>query len=130
MKKMMQEARKARIMQSLHQCPKCGTPGSFYIELKVDKWTGKKSAYAKCSACGFEATLEDIPAFADEFWVYSKLSDMVYMEESKLGAKSIEENVVAGAESVEQQEGALEEGGGGENVEIIEEEEEELQEEE
>jgi len=122
MKKMMQEARKARIMQSLHQCPRCGTPGSFYIELKVDKWTGRRSAYARCSACGFEATLEDIPAFADEFWVYSKLSDMVYMEESKLGVKNVEENIVAGVEGVEQQEGVSEESESEENVEIIEEE--------
>ena len=74
----MQEARKVRAYQSLQQCPLCGDPHGLTIEIKVDKSSGKKSAYVRCSTCKFEYVFESIPSIADEFWVYSKLLDMVY----------------------------------------------------
>jgi len=77
MKKLMQEARKVRAFQSLQQCPMCGDPHGLTIAIKMDKELGKKSAYVKCSSCGFEYFFETIPVIADEFWVYSKLLDMV-----------------------------------------------------
>ncbi len=77
MKKMMQEARKARAKQSLHQCPVCGNPYSLSIEMKEDKWTSVKTAYIRCSACGFEMTMENLPPIADEFWVYAKVLDAI-----------------------------------------------------
>ncbi len=76
-KKMMQEARKTRARESLRQCPVCGNPHSLSIEVKEDKWTGRKTAYVRCSVCGFETVLENLPPIADEFWIYSRVLDMV-----------------------------------------------------
>ncbi len=76
-KKMMQEARKARARESLRQCPVCGNPYSLSIEVKEDKWTSRKTAYIRCSVCGFETVLENLPPIADEFWIYSRVLDMV-----------------------------------------------------
>ncbi len=76
-KKMMQEARKARAQESLRQCPVCGNPHSLSIEVKEDKWTSRKTAYIRCSVCGFETVLENLPPIADEFWIYSRVLDMV-----------------------------------------------------
>jgi len=77
MRKMMQEARKVRVRESLRQCPVCGSPHSLSIEIKENKWTGIKTAHVVCSACGFEVTLENLPPIADEFWVYSRILDQV-----------------------------------------------------
>ncbi len=90
-KKLMQEARMARVHQSIRQCPVCGNPYSLTIEIKVDKKTGKKQAYVRCSACKFEYLFETIPAIADEFWVYSKLLDMVH--EGLIGGAKVEERI-------------------------------------
>jgi len=76
-KKMMQEARKVRAQESLRQCPVCGNPHSLSIEVKEDKWTSRKTAYVRCSLCGFETVLGNLPPIADAFWVYSKVLDMV-----------------------------------------------------
>ena len=78
MKKLMQEARRTRAYQSLQQCPVCGDPHGLSIEIKQDKNSGRKSAYVRCSSCKFEYHFDTIPSIADEFWVYSKLLDMVY----------------------------------------------------
>ena len=78
MKKLMQEAKKTKAYQSIRQCPVCGDPHALSIAIVQDKEGGKKQAHVKCSSCKFEYMFEAIPAIADEFWVYSKLLDMVY----------------------------------------------------
>ncbi len=75
MKKMMLEAKKTRMRESLRQCPVCGTPFSLMIEIKQDKTRDVKHAVVRCSACGFEVTFENLPPIADEYWVYSKVLD-------------------------------------------------------
>ena len=77
MKKLMQEARKARARESLRQCPVCGSPNTLSIDIKEDRWTGIKNAVVRCSACGFEMKLDNLPPIADEFWIYSKVLDAV-----------------------------------------------------
>jgi len=106
---MMQEARKARARESLRQCPVCGNPHSLSIDVKEDKWTGRKSAHIRCSSCGFEATLEDLPPIADEFWIYSKVLDMVQGEVVPQNETTIKaEETVTPTEEVKDKESALE----------------------
>jgi len=83
MKKLMQEARKVRVKESLRQCPICGNPNSFSIEIEIDKESGRKSAHIMCSNCRFEYSMQNLPAIADEFWVYSKVLDMIQKETIK-----------------------------------------------
>ncbi len=77
MKKLMQEARKVRVRESLRQCPICGNPNSFSIEIEIDKESGRKSAHIMCINCHFEYSMQNLPTIADEFWVYSKVLDMI-----------------------------------------------------
>jgi len=105
-KKMMQEARKVRAYQSLRQCPVCGNPYSLSIVIKVDKETDKKSAEVFCTACGFRYTFPEIPIIADEFWVYSKVLDVVQEVPPKSKAPEIAETQPPPAEGVEQTSGA------------------------
>ena len=125
MKKLMQEARKVKAYQSLQQCPVCGDPHGLSIAIRVDKETGRKSAYIRCSSCKFEHLFESIPAIADEFWVYSKLLDMVeagaiLKPVQVVEEKSVkEEAVTAEGEAVEAKEPHEEEGP---EFEVIEEE--------
>ena len=95
-KKMMQEARKVRARESLRQCPVCGNPYSLSIEVKEDKWTSRKTAYVRCSLCGFETALENLPPIADAFWVYSKVLDMV---QSASATSSVEASLASESES-------------------------------
>lgn len=90
-KKMMQEARKTRALQSLRQCPVCGNPYSLSITIKVDKEVDKKSAKVYCTACGFEYEFPEIPVIADEFWVYSRTLDIVQGAPRKVEAFATEE---------------------------------------
>jgi len=83
MKKLMQEARKVRVKESLRQCPICGNPNSFSIEIEIDKESGRKSAHIMCANCHFEYSMQNLPAIADEFWVYSKVLDMIQKETIK-----------------------------------------------
>lgn len=104
-KKMMQDARKVRATQSLRQCPVCGNPNSLSIMIKVDKQTDKRSAEVVCSACGFSHTFPEIPVIADEFWVYSKVLDIVQSAEVKakpIATEAVESKVIGveGAEEV------------------------------
>lgn len=87
-KKMMQEARKVRAQESLRQCPVCGNPYSLSIEVKEDKWTSRKTAYVRCSLCGFETVLENLPPIADAFWVYSRVLDMVQSVSATSGVEA------------------------------------------
>jgi transcription elongation factor Elf1 len=103
LKKLMQEARMVKVRQNIRQCPVCGNPYSLTIEIKVDKKTGKKQAYVRCSACKFEHLFETIPAIADEFWVYSRLLDMVHeglIREAKIeeGVEKVESEAVEGSQ--------------------------------
>jgi len=77
MKKLMQEARRARARESLRQCPVCGSPNTLSIDIKEDRWTGIKNAVVRCSSCGFEMKLDNLPPIADEFWIYSRVLDAV-----------------------------------------------------
>jgi len=113
MKKLMQEARKARARESLRQCPVCGAPSALSIDLKEDRWTGIKTAFVKCSACGFEMKLENLPPIADEFWVYSKVLDAVRGE---VATASLE----GGATEVAEGGGETEEGGEKAEIEFVE----------
>ncbi len=88
-KKMMQEARKVRAKQSLHQCPLCGNPHSLSIEIKENKRTGTKTAYVHCSNCGLDIVLENLPSIVDEFWVYSRVLDEV--QKSAYGEVAVQE---------------------------------------
>jgi len=97
MKKLMQEARKARARESLKQCPVCGSPYTLSITIKEDKWTGIKTATVTCSACGFSVTLENLPPIADEFWVYSRVLDSV--RSSTAGGESLGGGVAEGSGS-------------------------------
>jgi len=108
-RKMMQEARRARVRESLRQCPVCGSPHSLSIDIKENKWTGIKTAHVVCSVCGFEVTLENLPPIADEFWVYSRILDQVQ------GMGRPAEAASGGGEVVEEAraEGSAEEAGGG-----------------
>ena len=106
MKKMMQEARKVRARESLRQCPVCGNPHSLSIEVKEDKWTSRKTAYVRCSLCGFETVLENLPPIADAFWVYSKVLDMVQSASATGGAEA---PLISESESKAQVEEAKEE---------------------
>lgn len=126
-KKMMQEARKVRAYQSLRQCPVCGNPYSLSIVIKVDKETDKKSAEVFCTACGFRYTFPEIPIIADEFWVYSKVLDVVQEVPPKSKAPEIAETQSPPAEGVEQTGGA--EGLEEVEAEIVEEVEEVTEEE-
>ena len=125
MKKLMQEARKTRAYQSLQQCPVCGDPHGLSIAIRVDKETGRKSAYIRCSSCKFEYLFESIPAIADEFWVYSKLLDMVEAGAISKPVQVVEEKsvkeeaIVAEGEAAEAKEPHEEEGP---EFEVIEEE--------
>ncbi|MDK6029109.1 hypothetical protein QPL79_07005 [Ignisphaera sp. 4213-co] len=112
-KKLMQEARKVRAYQSLQQCPVCGDPHGLSIEIRQNKNSGVKSAYVRCSTCKFEYVFETIPSIADEFWVYSKLLDLVYSGTIKPkqivsmkteSAESIEAEVVAKESQLEVEE--------------------------
>lgn len=105
-KKMMQDARKVRAYQSLRQCPVCGNPYSLSIVIKVDKETDKKSAEVFCTACGFRYTFPEIPIIADEFWVYSKVLDVVQEVPPKSKTPEIAETQPPPAEGVEQTSGA------------------------
>jgi len=112
-KKMMQDARKVRAAQSLRQCPVCGNPNSLSIMIKVDKQTDKRSAEVVCSVCGFSHTFPEIPAIADEFWVYSKVLDIVQSAEVKakpVATEAVESRVVGveGAEEVPVEESEIE----------------------
>jgi transcription elongation factor Elf1 len=77
-KKMMQEAKKVKAYESLRQCPVCGNPHSLSIDLNEDKSSGRKDAFIKCAACGFEYSMRNLPPIADVFWVYSKILDNVH----------------------------------------------------
>ncbi len=110
MKKLMQEARKARARESLRQCPLCGSPSTLSIHIKEDKWTGIKSAVVRCSACGFEMKLENLPPIADEFWIYSKVLDAVKGETAATQPST--------AQEAEAQKEAKAEEGSGEGVEV------------
>jgi transcription elongation factor Elf1 len=99
---MMQDARKVRAYQSLRQCPVCGNPYSLSIVIKVDKETDKKSAEVFCTACGFRYTFPEIPIIADEFWVYSKVLDVVQEVPPKSKTPEIAETQPPPAEGVEQ----------------------------
>ncbi|MEM1541746.1 MAG: hypothetical protein QW101_03770 [Ignisphaera sp.] len=79
-KKMMQEARKVKAYESLKQCPVCGNPHSLTISIKTDKTGEKRSAEVICNVCGFEHRFNEIPSIADEFWIYSKVLDIVHSE--------------------------------------------------
>jgi transcription elongation factor Elf1 len=103
---MMQDARKVRAYQSLRQCPVCGNPYSLSIVIKVDKETDKKSAEVFCTACGFRYTFPEIPIIADEFWVYSKVLDVVQEVPPKSKTPEIAETQPPPAEGVEQTSGA------------------------
>ncbi|MEM4788796.1 MAG: hypothetical protein QXV06_03285 [Ignisphaera sp.] len=121
-KKMMQEARKVRAIQSLRQCPVCGNPNSLSIMIKVDKQTDKRSAEVICNACGFSYMFPEIPVIADEFWVYSRVLDIVQSTEVKTKPVTTE---VVGPEVTDvrkSEEAFVEESG----VEIVEETEEEI----
>jgi transcription elongation factor Elf1 len=83
-KKMMQDARKTRALQSLRQCPVCGNPYSLSIIIRVNKETDKKSAEVYCTSCGFRYDFPEIPIIGDEFWVYSKVLDMVQKVPQKM----------------------------------------------
>lgn len=76
LKKMMQEARKVRVHQSLRQCPFCGNPYSLTITINVDKESDRKKAEVICGVCGFRYEFAELPIIADEFWVYSKVLDL------------------------------------------------------
>jgi len=91
MKKLMQEARKVRVRESLRQCPICGNPNSFSIEIEIDKESGRKSAHIMCTNCHFEYSMQNLPAIADEFWVYSKVLDMIQKETIKPIEKTSQE---------------------------------------
>lgn len=77
-KKMMQEAKKVKAYESLRQCPVCGNPYSLSIDLEEDRVSGRKSAYIKCSSCGFEHAMDNLPPIADLFWVYSRVLDLAH----------------------------------------------------
>jgi transcription elongation factor Elf1 len=102
MKKLMQEAKKTKAYQSIRQCPVCGDPHGLSIAIVQDKEGGKKQAHVKCSSCKFEYMFEAIPAIADEFWVYSKLLDMVYTgtisKPTPVAEEKAEEVEIVGAE--------------------------------
>lgn len=112
-KKLMQEAKRVKAYESLKQCPICGDPHGLVIELKVDRKTEKKSAYVRCHACHFEYSLPDIPAIADEFWVYSRVLDSVGSYRVKA-----REATAANEPSVSETESAEESGGEEEEVEV------------
>lgn len=78
-------------MQSLRQCPVCGNPYSLSIVIKVDKETDRKSAEVYCTACGFRYEFAEIPVIADEFWVYSKILDIIQGRAEKITAPPIVE---------------------------------------
>jgi transcription elongation factor Elf1 len=124
---MMQEARKVRAYQSLRQCPVCGNPYSLSIVIKVNKETDKKSAEVFCTACGFRYTFPEIPIIADEFWVYSKVLDVVQEVPPKSKTPEIAETQPPPVEGVEQTGGA--EGLEEVEAEIVEEAEEVTEEE-
>ncbi len=83
MKKLMQEARKVRVKESLRQCPICGNPNSFSIEIEIDRESERKNAHIMCTNCRFEYSMQNLPAIADEFWIYSKVLDMIQKETIK-----------------------------------------------
>ncbi len=110
MKKLMQEAKKTKAYQSIRQCPVCGDPHGLSIAIVQDKEGGKRQAHVKCSSCKFEYMFEAIPAIADEFWVYSKLLDMVYAGTiSKPTPVAEEAEIVGAGESAEEPEEVHEE---------------------
>ncbi|MEM0371435.1 MAG: hypothetical protein QXG46_04890 [Ignisphaera sp.] len=92
-KKMMQEARKVKAYESLKQCPVCGNPHSLSISIKTDKSSEKRSAEVVCSVCGFEHRFDEIPSIADEFWVYSKVLDIVHSETVEKKKEEVVETV-------------------------------------
>jgi len=98
MKKLMQEARKVRVRESLRQCPICGNPNSFSIEIEIDKESGRKSAHIMCTNCHFEYSMQNLPAIADEFWVYSKVLDMIQKESIKPVERVSQETVTVPSE--------------------------------
>lgn len=77
-KKMMQEARRVKAYESLRQCPVCGNPHSLSIDVNEDEASGRKSAFIKCAACGFEYSMDNLPPIADVFWIYSKILDNIH----------------------------------------------------
>ncbi|MEM0152587.1 MAG: hypothetical protein QXV81_01560 [Ignisphaera sp.] len=102
-KKMMQEARKARAYESLRQCPVCGNPHSLSIDVNEDKVSGRKSAFIRCASCGFEYTMDSLPPIADVFWVYSKLLDNIHG--ASIQSRPVHEGVTEGAKEEVGEEG-------------------------
>jgi transcription elongation factor Elf1 len=125
MKKLAQEAKKARAYQSIQHGPVCVDPHGLSITIKLDKEGGKKQAYVRCSSCKFEYTFDSIPVIADEFWVYSKLLDMMHSSATSKPVsedKAEEERIASGREKASEEARELHEEEKLPEFEIVEEE--------